>query len=337
MIIPEENIMLVKFENIDILHNEEKIMTSFNFEIEEKKLYPIVFKNYDQKEKYIFRYLLGLRGRIIGDISCNDSAADWSEKSAFSPEKGGYYPYMTGLEQFDFLDNIFTSFSQNRAREICYKFKIPLEIKMRKLPDFQRKLIMISALLATDSSLLLLEEPLAKIPGGEAVLLLYLLREELEKGRSILFTIQEDKLERYEFDRFYTITSDGLKHKKINLNDKQEVKKQKDGIIKKIPVWDEEKAFLIDHKEIKWISTYKGKSTLHTGDGEYNVNMLLCDLEERLDSPPFLRCHRSYIVNLNQIEEVVTWFNGTYNLKIGKEDIPVSRSKAKELEKTLGI
>mgnify|MGYP006306731147 CR=1 FL=1 len=65
--------------------------------------------------------------------------------------------------------------------------------------------------------------------------------------------------------------------------------------------------------------------------------MLLRELEERLDLPPFVRCHRSYIVNLNYVEEVVTCFNGTYNLKVGEEEIPVSRSKAKELEKMLGI
>ena len=107
--------------------------------------------------------------------------------------------------------------------------------------------------------------------------------------------------------------------------------------IKKIPVWNDEKAFLIDHKDIKWISTYKGKSTLHTKDKEYNVNLLLRELEDRLDFPPFFRCHRSYIINLNHIEEVITWFNGTYNLKIEEEEIPVSRSNVKELEEILGM
>ncbi|MGM0438774.1 MAG: LytTR family transcriptional regulator DNA-binding domain-containing protein, partial [Bacillota bacterium] len=291
-------------------------------------LYPLVYPREEKELGYIFRYLLNLRGDFKSkELDLN--------KTAFLPDKGGYYPNFTGIEQFDIFEKLYNDFSREKARELVYEFKIPLERKLKELPDFQRRIISIAAILATKQKLLFLEEPLTNLPGSEASLLQYIFEEELKDDKAILLTLSRDKIERYNFNKYYFLKKEGieLKDTKKEIEEKKDIEEK----IKKIPVWDEEKAFLVDHKDIKWISTYKGKSTLHTGDNEYNVNLLLRELEERLDFPPFFRCHRSYIINLNYIEEVVTWFNGTYNLKIADEEIPVSRSNVKELEEILGI
>ena len=319
--------MLLDLKDIDLSNNEEKIINNFNLEIEGGNLYPLVYSREEKELSYIFRYLLKLRGDYKG-LDLKDIA--------FFPDKGGYYPDLTGIEHFDIFEKIYTEFSRDKARELVYEFKIPLERKLKELPDFQRRIIVISAILATKQKILFLEEPLTNLPGSEASLLQYIFAEELKDDRTILLTLSKDKIERYNFNEYYLLNKNGVKlrdkkEKSTNKKDNDEEK------IKKIPVWDEEKAFLVDHQDIKWISTYKGKSTLHTADNEYNVNLLLRELEERLDFPPFFRCHRSYIINLNYIEEVVTWFNGTYNLKIAEEEIPVSRSNVKELEEILGI
>lgn len=64
----------------------------------------------------------------------------------------------------------------------------------------------------------------------------------------------------------------------------------------------------------------------------------LQELEEKLQGYSFFRSHRSYLVNLNQIEEIVPWFNGAYNIimKDGKRTpVPLSREAARELFRTL--
>ncbi|MFW6271026.1 MAG: LytTR family transcriptional regulator DNA-binding domain-containing protein [Bacillota bacterium] len=43
------------------------------------------------------------------------------------------------------------------------------------------------------------------------------------------------------------------------------------------------------------------------------------------------------MVNIEHVEEVITWFNGSYILKIGDNEIPVSRSRTGELKNLLGI
>lgn len=48
--------------------------------------------------------------------------------------------------------------------------------------------------------------------------------------------------------------------------------------------------------------------------GKFQINTTLNELKERLDSPKFLRSHKSFLINLDAIEEIETWFNSTCNL-----------------------
>ncbi|HZG16539.1 MAG TPA: LytTR family DNA-binding domain-containing protein [Candidatus Bathyarchaeia archaeon] len=77
---------------------------------------------------------------------------------------------------------------------------------------------------------------------------------------------------------------------------------------------------------------------IHTLQETFTSKMTLQQLEEKLHSYPFFRTHRSYLVNLQYVAELVPWFNGAYNLKLktGRPtQIPVSRSYARELLKRL--
>ena len=59
------------------------------------------------------------------------------------------------------------------------------------------------------------------------------------------------------------------------------------------------------------------------------------DLEERLGKFGFFRCHRSYIVNMQKVRELVKWTRNSYSLKLEgypKTDIPLSKAKISELK-----
>ena len=71
--------------------------------------------------------------------------------------------------------------------------------------------------------------------------------------------------------------------------------------------------------------------TVRTADGRYRVRQTLHELEERLERHGFLRVHRAYLVNLNHVASIDSFFNGTYLLKLtGLPDltVPVSRRHA---------
>ena len=58
------------------------------------------------------------------------------------------------------------------------------------------------------------------------------------------------------------------------------------------------------------------------------------DLQANLDRDLFWRVHRSYLVNINKIKEVVPWFKSSYQLRMDDKkhtEIPVSRVQTKKL------
>jgi two-component system response regulator LytT len=74
-----------------------------------------------------------------------------------------------------------------------------------------------------------------------------------------------------------------------------------------------------------------------TGTSNYRT---LDELQAHLDPAVFWRVHRSYLVNINKIKEIVPWFSRNYILKMndGKtSEIPVSRSQTKRLREYLRL
>jgi len=66
----------------------------------------------------------------------------------------------------------------------------------------------------------------------------------------------------------------------------------------------------------------------------------LDELQTRLDPGVFWRVHRSHLVNINKIKEIVPWFSRNYILKMKDAkgtEIPVSRSQTRRLREYLKL
>lgn len=93
--------------------------------------------------------------------------------------------------------------------------------------------------------------------------------------------------------------------------------------------------FLVDQKDICYASIEDGVITVVTTnfDGQSNCRTLE-ELLAMLDPNLFWRAHRSYLVNINRIREVVPWFKSSYQLRMDDKkntEVPVSRSQTKRL------
>ena len=74
-----------------------------------------------------------------------------------------------------------------------------------------------------------------------------------------------------------------------------------------------------------------------TGTSNYRT---LDELHSHLDPEVFWRVHRSHLVNINMIREIVPWFSRNYILKMkdaNATEIPVSRSQTKRLRDYLSL
>jgi two-component system response regulator LytT len=101
---------------------------------------------------------------------------------------------------------------------------------------------------------------------------------------------------------------------------------------------------LVDQKDICYASIEDGVISVVTGgvsgmEGQSNCRTLE-ELLDSLDAGMFWRAHRSYLVNINRIREVVPWFKSSYQLRMDdkkQSEIPVSRAQTKRLRQLFGL
>lgn len=104
--------------------------------------------------------------------------------------------------------------------------------------------------------------------------------------------------------------------------------------VDRLPVQKGKKIILVDHSDIVWIEASEGLVFVHTADQRLLANTTMAELEARLDPATFFRTHRSSIVNLNHVVEIVPWFGGKYKVVVDDADrseVVLSRARAKAL------
>ena len=99
--------------------------------------------------------------------------------------------------------------------------------------------------------------------------------------------------------------------------------------------------FLVDQKDICYASIEDGIITVVAThmEGQSNCRTLE-ELLDSLDPNMFWRAHRSYLVNINRIKEVVPWFKSSYQIRMEDKkqtEIPVSRAQTKRLRELFGL
>ena len=118
--------------------------------------------------------------------------------------------------------------------------------------------------------------------------------------------------------------------KRIETEGKPKVKLQEDLspfiLSDSIFVKHHEKMVRVDIKDIFYIEAERNYCRIHSKLKEYLLVMTLKDLDEKLPNKHFIRVHRSFIVNLSQIDEVAR-----SHIVIGKKAIPVSKALKEEL------
>jgi len=99
--------------------------------------------------------------------------------------------------------------------------------------------------------------------------------------------------------------------------------------------------FLVDQKDICYASIEDGVITVVATNMEGQSNCrTLEELLDSLDPSLFWRAHRSYLVNIQRIKEVVPWFKSSYQIRMDDKkqaEIPVSRAQTKRLRELFNL
>jgi len=98
---------------------------------------------------------------------------------------------------------------------------------------------------------------------------------------------------------------------------------------------------LVDQAEICFAEISEGVIRVVTSQFEGQSKCrTIEELLDQLDPGIFWRAHRSFVVNINQIREVVPWFKSTYQLRMNDKkqtEIPVSRAQTRRLRELFNL
>ena len=109
----------------------------------------------------------------------------------------------------------------------------------------------------------------------------------------------------------------------------------------KLVVKSSNRLFLVNSEDVIYASIEDGVISIVARDLEGQSNFRTVEeLQSNLDPQIFWRVHRSYLVNINHIKEIVPWFKSSYQLKMQdrkQTEIPVSRAQTRKLRELLNL
>lgn len=224
-----------------------------------------------------------------------------------------------------------------------FALKEEKKVRVRNLPSSKRMYVTLLRAFFAHQPTLVLEEPYFYLEEEDRRHFKRILDDLSKEKRIIILTSNlEDAL--VSCDAIYRLNELGFHPLDIrdSEEEKQEVQEQDQANItlQKISTKRNDKVILFDPPEIDYIESMDGSILVHVGGENYVCALTLSELEQRLLNFGFFRCHRSYIVNLQKVREIITWTKNSYSLRLhtGKDAVvPLSRSKLHELKALLNI
>jgi two-component system response regulator LytT len=109
----------------------------------------------------------------------------------------------------------------------------------------------------------------------------------------------------------------------------------------KLLVRSNQRNFIVDAQDVVYATIDDGLITVVAShlEGQSNYRTIE-ELQSNLDPDTFWRVHRSYLVNIHRIKEVIPWFKSSFQLRMDDKkqtEIPVSRVQTKRLRSLLKL
>jgi two-component system LytT family response regulator/two-component system response regulator LytT len=109
----------------------------------------------------------------------------------------------------------------------------------------------------------------------------------------------------------------------------------------KLLVKSNQRNFIVDAQDVVYATIEGGLITVVASgmEGQSNYRTIE-ELQSNLDPDMFWRVHRSFLVNIHRIKEVIPWFKSSFQLRMDDKkqtEIPVSRVQTKRLRALLKL
>lgn len=338
--------MSLQFINAEKRVHDSVIFPSFDLAIDVGKIVA-VHTSVNVREQLI-ELLLEKSKLSNGEIRIGDGGiSENKSKIGFFFLHDGLYERLSVEEMVRFTKRLYLSTEPIENFIQIAQMEAKRRVKIKNLSYSERKRVQLALLLIQNPTICIFEEPDQNLDLETKRIFLSVLQKLKRDGRSAFILTGYLESAVTAADEVFRLDENGLHAVQTETDEDKEIEDTPsvaESVVpvrfEKIPTKVNEKIVLFDPPEIDYIESNDGQSFLHIKGESFPSVSTLNELEARLLPFGFFRCHRSYIVNLQKVREVVTWTRNSYSLvldDIEKSTIPLSKTKMVELKEMLGL
>ncbi|WP_020617330.1 LytTR family transcriptional regulator DNA-binding domain-containing protein [Paenibacillus daejeonensis] len=231
------------------------------------------------------------------------------------------------------------------------------QVRISRLSPSEQRLLGFARSLLHDPELIIWEEPEQQLDLGSSMIVRRMIAELIARGKTLLITCStleqslsiSSRIFRLSDNRFVPVSvqetaepeeaelpgTEALEEAVAEQGTAPLTSQTALPLPARLMVKTEDKYLFIDPLDIYVVESNEGQTHLYTKLGSFVCAWTLAELEVKLQPYRFFRCHRSYIVNLAAITELIVWSRNSYSLVLGDEQhsrIPLAKSKMEELK-----
>ncbi|MFW6035114.1 MAG: LytTR family transcriptional regulator DNA-binding domain-containing protein [Halothermotrichaceae bacterium] len=331
----------------------ENKLSNISFEIKSGQILALITTEEDSGKDTLFDLIIGntlpTSGAVyIAGVKVEINDKKHTKKIGVVRPDLGFYQRLTTRQYLNCFCKLY-GVNNSRIDEVIEMTGL-LDRQHQRLKEFNHSFkarVQLARAIIHQPDLLLLDQPTVMVDLDTREILRRLILSLSETGTAVLITTTSREEAKTLADRIGELKIGKIANWEDNPKNNQDIvsqehmnKEHKKLKIERIPAQLEEKIILFDPQELTYIESYNGKSLLHSGSEEFPCPRTLTELEERLKPFGFFRSHRSYIVNMQHVREVMPWTRNSYSLILddpNQTTVPLSKNKYKDLEGIIGI
>jgi len=292
----------------------------------------------DSGKDVLFQLLIGRTHPTIGSL-CLTGVDPYHEQAAFSQQVGVLFPEDNLYKRMSVLGNLqfynrLHRLPKTRVVEVLEQVGLAdhARTSVEKLPPGLSRRLALGRAILNHPRVLLLADPFAGCEQVSITLISQVIRKLADAGAAaLIFTQDETHLEMF-CDTVYRLDKGRIVEK---VDPREERQRNRPFMI---PARANDKIILVDPAEILYVFAQDDRAYLQTADERLLTQFTLAELEKRLSRSGFFRAHRAYLVNLQQIKEVIPYTRDSFTLRLkdsARTEIPLSKSAERELRELL--
>ncbi|MDN4495188.1 LytTR family transcriptional regulator DNA-binding domain-containing protein [Ureibacillus aquaedulcis] len=254
----------------------------------------------------------------------------------------GFYNRLTINEYISFLKGLYSPSTEHGDLLTIFELADKKKARLHNLSSAEKQRLRLIHCFMNEKPIQVIEEPLQNLDEHSKRIVMNLLLSLKKEQKTVILLSNNMEEILFASDSVFRLEASGLQP--LDVKEEETAALEKNDIIpfrfEKIPTKRNEKIILFNPPEIDYIESVEGQVSVYLSGETYPTSLTLNELEQKLTPFGFFRCHRSYIVNLQKVREIITWTRNSYSLSLHTSTetvVPLSKNKLVELKRIIGI